>query len=61
MHRNGVLYRIQNIQYTLGLDLDSADVRLRLLLSFKILDMKGRIDLRQFDERDGDDQIMSME
>lgn len=61
MHRNGVLYRIQKIQYTLGLDLDSADVRLRLLLSFKILDMKGRIDLRQFDERDGDDQIMSME
>ena len=61
MHRNGVLYRIQKIQYTLGLDLDSADVRLRLLLSFKILDMKGRIDLRLFDERDGDDQIMHME
>ncbi len=42
MHRNGVLYRIEKIRDTLGLDLDSPDVRFRLLFSFKILEHLGR-------------------
>lgn len=50
MHRNGVLYRIQKILDALGLDLDSADVRLHLLISLKILEMQGEIVLKNFDE-----------
>ena len=42
MHRNGVLYRIDKIRDTLGLDLDSPDVRFRLLFSFKVLEHLGR-------------------
>ncbi len=42
MHRNGVLYRIDKIRDTLGLDLDSPDVRFRLLFSFRILEHLGR-------------------
>lgn len=52
MHRNGVLYRIQKIHDTLKLDLDSADVRLRLMISFKILELKGRIKLGPFNDSD---------
>lgn len=43
MHRNSVIYRIQKIQDILALDLDDPDVRLRLMISFKILEMTGRI------------------
>ena len=43
MHRNSVIYRIQKIQDVLALDLDDPDVRLRLMISFKILEMTGRI------------------
>lgn len=43
MHRNSVIYRIQKIQDTLMLDLNDPDVRLRLMISFKILEMTGRI------------------
>lgn len=42
MHRNGVLYRIDKIRDALGLDLDSPDVRFRLLFSFKVLEHLGR-------------------
>lgn len=40
---NSVIYRIQKIQDILALDLDDPDVRLRLMISFKILEMTGRI------------------
>lgn len=43
MHRNSVIYRIQKIQDILALDLDDPDVRLRLMISFKILEMTNRI------------------
>lgn len=43
MHRNSVIYRIQKIQDILALDLDDPDVRLRLMISFKILEITGRI------------------
>lgn len=39
MHRNSVIYRLGKIQDILGIDLDNPDVRLRLLISFKILEM----------------------
>lgn len=39
MHRNSVIYRLGKIQDILGIDLDDPDVRLRLLVSFKILEM----------------------
>ena len=41
--RNSVIYRIQKIQDILALDLDDPDVRLRLMISFKILEMTSRI------------------
>ena len=43
MHRNSVIYRVQKIHDMLSLDLDDPEVRLRLLISFKILEMAGRI------------------
>ncbi len=43
MHRNSVIYRVQKIHDMLSLDLDDPEVRLRLLISFKILEMTGRI------------------
>lgn len=43
MHRNSVIYRIQKLQDTLALNLDDPDVRLRLMISLKILEMTGRI------------------
>lgn len=39
MHRNSVIYRIARIRETLNMDLDDPDVRLRLLISFKILEL----------------------
>lgn len=39
MHRNSVIYRISKISDILGVDMDEPDVRLRLLISFKILEM----------------------
>lgn len=43
MHRNSVIYRIGKISDILGVDMDDPDVRLRLLISFKILEMiKGK-------------------
>ncbi len=41
MHRNSVIYRLNKIQELLGLDLDDPDVRLRLLISFKILELQN--------------------
>ena len=36
----------------LKLNLESPDVRLRLLISFKILEMEGRISLEPFEDAD---------
>lgn len=45
MHRNSVIYRVAKIQEVLELNLDDPDVRLRLMMSFKILDMiHGELD-----------------
>ena len=50
MHRNSIIYRLQKIQDVLELDLDDPDVRLRLMISFRILEMTGRIQLPQEQE-----------
>ena len=50
MHRNSVIYRVQRITDALGVDLDDPDVRLRLMISFRILEMTGRIQLPQEQE-----------
>lgn len=39
MHRNSVIYRLGKIQEALGFDLNDPDVRLRVLISFKILEL----------------------
>lgn len=41
MHRNSVIYRLNKIQEILALDLNDPDVRLRLLISFKILELQA--------------------
>lgn len=43
MHRNSVIYRLQKIQDILRIDLSKRDVRLRLMLSFKILELEGKL------------------
>lgn len=40
MHRNSVIYRLKRIQEILLVDLDDPETRLRLLISFKIMEMK---------------------
>ncbi len=40
MHRNTVLYHIDRIQEMLGIDLDDCDVRLELLMGFKMLELQ---------------------
>ncbi len=43
LHRNSVIYRLGKIENVLGVDLDDPEVRLRLLISFKILEyLDGR-------------------
>lgn len=43
MHRNSVIYRLQKINDSLRLDLNDPEMRLRLLLSFKILELLGKL------------------
>ena len=43
MHRNSVIYRIKKIQEIVALDMNDPDVRMRLLISFKILEITGKI------------------
>lgn len=45
MHRNGAIYRVNRIIEHLGLDLDDADTRLRILVSYEILKKTGRFSL----------------
>ena len=40
MHRNSIIYRLNQIREILAVDLDDPDIRLRLMLSFKILEIK---------------------
>lgn len=42
MHRNSVIYRIARIREQLDIDFDDPDARLRLLISFKILELADR-------------------
>ena len=53
--------RIDKIRDILGLDFDSSDVRLRLLLSFKILEHLGRIRLDEFLEDEPSGSVASIE
>ena len=41
LHRNSVIYRLNKIQDYLSLNLDDENVRLHLMISFKILDLKN--------------------
>ena len=50
MHRNSVIYRLQKIQDTLTLNLDDPDTRLRLLISFKILEKLNLLPLSEDEE-----------
>lgn len=61
MHRNGVLYRIEKIKDTLGLDLESPEVRLRLMISFKIMEYLGKINLPRISPVDDEEQIFQIE
>lgn len=45
MHRNSIIYRLQKIQDMLELDLDNPQVRLRLMISFKIMISIGKLHL----------------
>lgn len=39
MHRNNVIYHIERLSEQLGVDLEDPETRLRLLLSFKVMDL----------------------
>lgn len=45
MHRNSIIYRLQKIQDLLEINMDDPDVRLRLMISFRILETTGRLQL----------------
>ena len=61
MHRNGVLYRIEKIKDTLGLDLESSEVRLRLMISFKIMEYLGKVNLDVLPAPEDENQIFQIE
>lgn len=60
MHRNGALYRLQKIQDILGLNLDSPEVRLRLMISFKIIEMIRKIEFDIPGEEDEEETLIQM-
>lgn len=60
MHRNSVIYRLQKIQDTLNLDLDDPDVRMRLMISFKILQMEGKFPEFETPQRDTGSDCFTM-
>ena len=39
MHRNNVIYHVERLSEQLGVDLEDPETRLRLLLSFKVMDL----------------------
>ena len=63
MHRNSVIYRLQRIQNTLNLDLDDPNVRLRLMISFEIFRMQGKLTIPsgQLNEPSGGDKLIMPE
>lgn len=60
MHRNSVIYRLQRIQNALNLDLDDPNVRLRLMISFEIFRMQGKLTIPQgkLNESSGGDKLI---
>lgn len=42
MHRNSVIYRLNKIQEILSMNLNDPDVRLRLMISYKIIELKNK-------------------
>ena len=60
MHRNSVIYRLQRIQNALNLDLDDPSVRLRLMISFEIFRMQGKLTIPQgkLNEPSGGDKLI---
>ena len=59
MHRNSVIYRIQKIQDILALNLDDPDIRLRLMVSFKVLEMLNKIP--HWDVSEGAESIFALD
>jgi len=55
MHRNSVIYRLGKIEKILDLDLDDPDVRLRLLVSFKIIEYLNGQELPKIEKNDSDE------
>lgn len=47
MHRNSVIYRLQKIDEKLGLDLDDPSIRLRIILSIKIMEKIGLVNIKE--------------
>lgn len=61
MHRNSVIYRLQKIQDMLHLDLNDADVRMRLMITFKIMQMQGKLPVEEPEyETDDHDERLTM-
>lgn len=54
MHRNSVIYRLNKIKELLSVNLDDPDVRLRLMMSFKVNDLlQKKIDTDYYGELEG--------
>ena len=51
MHRNSVIYRLQKIDEKLGMDLDDPAIRLRIILSIKIMEKIGLVSIKESTNR----------
>lgn len=56
MHRNSIIYRLNQIREILAVDLDDPDIRLRLMLSFKIMELLDGKRLENPREDDGSEK-----
>ena len=56
MHRNSIIYRLNQIREVLAVDLDDPDIRLRLMLSFKIMELLDGKRLENPREDDGSEK-----
>jgi sugar diacid utilization regulator len=62
MHRNSVIYRITRIQEILGVSLDDSEVRLRILLSYKILELlNGKVTENSLTDTDNQGNTICIE
>ena len=59
MHRNSVIYRLQKIQDALNLNLEDSDTRLRLLISFKILEKQNLLPKQEAESADEEEAAVS--